>query len=135
MVMTMERPLRTRLPQERIEEAQCGQGARMLAARYLGCVSALWRGDPDGHAFGVWLSPFWRTVLPAAPSRSPDAVSPHGAGGRGLFWFETPDAALGYVPGTRCGYEVPREAWDFAPSTGREAECDDVRSPAQRRRA
>ncbi|HEU5433000.1 MAG TPA: hypothetical protein VFU81_15130, partial [Thermomicrobiales bacterium] len=119
MITTMEPLPRTAFRQATIEDSRRELLARAVADRYLGYVSALWRGDPDGPRFGVWLSQFWRTALPPAPRRPPDAVSLHGAGGRGLWWFEAPDAAIGYVPGTRCGYYVPRAAWGVAPQPGR----------------
>ena len=84
-----------------------GHAAQALARDYLRYASALWSGDAGGRAFGSWLDQFRCDQMPPAPLGAPDAVSPHGGGGRGIRWYETPTADLGYVPGTDTGYRVP----------------------------
>ncbi len=48
--------------------------------------------------------------MPPTPTTEPDACSPHGAGGRGISWFEKGGEVLGYIPGRRCGYRIPVKA-------------------------
>jgi hypothetical protein len=127
MVMTVERP--TWMPVERAPAviAPPGATARALAGRYLDYVAALWRGDPGGRRFGIWLCRYWRAALPPAPASAPDAVSPHGGGGRGICWHETADAVLGYVPGVSGGYRIPKAALGEAPPLGSRAWSDGTR--------
>jgi hypothetical protein len=88
-------------------DAYVGDAARDVAARYLGSISAYWCGERDGREFERWLSTFWDSELPPCPCRTPDAVSPHGGGGRGIDWYETPTAVVGYVAGSAEGYRIP----------------------------
>jgi hypothetical protein len=81
-----------------------------LALGYLRYASADWRGDPAAPIFGVRLGAYWRPELPQAPPTTPDAISPHGAAGRGIRWYQCGDEVIGYVPGTHCGFEVPAAA-------------------------
>jgi nitroimidazol reductase NimA-like FMN-containing flavoprotein (pyridoxamine 5'-phosphate oxidase superfamily) len=48
--------------------------------------------------------------LPPAPAGPPDAVSPHGAGGQSIRWYEVVGEVRGYVPGQAGGYRVPQDA-------------------------
>ncbi|MGH6959686.1 MAG: hypothetical protein ACREE7_04310, partial [Dongiaceae bacterium] len=57
--------------------------------------------------FPLRLGAYWRPELPPAPEAAPDAVSPHGGGGRGIEWYQTDHDVLGYVPGRGGGYQVP----------------------------
>src|SRR5215216_1429765 len=74
------------------------RGARALARAYDVHVAACWRGEADGAAFGNWLGQCRcpEVVIPPGP---PAAVSPHGAGGRGLAWYDVPGAILGSAVG------------------------------------
>ena len=111
MVAVAERPMSTvELREVLAPVPPAGQAARALARAYLRHVSALWRGDPAERALSTSLGMTWCPDLPPEPRRLPDAVSPHGAGGRGIRWFETGGAVLGYVPGVRGGYRVPLAA-------------------------
>ena len=80
-------------------------GAASLAHVYAAAISAYWRGGDDGQFF-AWLAGCRRAGV-APPDRSPTAVSPHGAGGRGITWFDVPGAVVGVVPGVSWGYRVP----------------------------
>jgi hypothetical protein len=86
-----------------------GQAARALADGYLRSISASWRGEPGWQAFERALERYWSPELPPVPPTTPDAVSPHGAGGRGIAWYEAGRDILGYVPRVRGGYRVPIE--------------------------
>jgi hypothetical protein len=87
-----------------------GELAHELALGYLRYASACWRGDPTAPVFGVRLGAYWRPELPQAPLTTPDAISPHGAAGRGIRWYQRGDEVIGYVPGVRGGYDVPAAA-------------------------
>jgi hypothetical protein len=87
-----------------------GAAARATARRYREYVCAVWRGDRDAKVFGEWLMGFWRGECPFVGAREPDAVSPHGGGGRGIQWHETRGAVGGHVPGVGGGYRVPIDA-------------------------
>ncbi|HEU0115275.1 MAG TPA: hypothetical protein VFQ80_11390 [Thermomicrobiales bacterium] len=115
MVMAAERPTRAACDRQASAAGGGGAMARALADRYARYISAYWRGDPDASAMGRRLSAFWQARLPLAPPRSPDAVSPHGGGGRGICWYETADAVVCYVPGVRGGYLLPKTALPLAP--------------------
>jgi hypothetical protein len=108
MLAIAQRPTTTSFP---CQAALTLVGPRLtacaLAEAYLEYASALWRGESGCQAFGAWLSRFRCGCLPAEPLRPPDAVSPHGGGGRGIRWHEAGTAILGYVPGTGVGYRVP----------------------------
>ena len=84
--------------------------ARELARSYDRSVAAAWRGEDQSSAlFMDWLSTFWSDALPE-PITDPVATSSLGASGRGICWYETADAILGYVRGLDrpiC-YRVPR---------------------------
>lgn len=84
-----------------------GSAARELACRYLTSVSAYWRGECSTPTIGAWLAKFWRPVLPPLPPHPADAVSPHGAGGHGISWYETPAGVIGHVAGKTGGYWIP----------------------------
>jgi hypothetical protein len=114
MVTTAERPTRAACDRQPSAAGAGGAMAWALADRYARYISAYWRGDPDAPAFGRRLSAFWQAGLPLAPPRAPDAVSPHGGGGRGICWYETTDAVFGYIPGVRGGYRLPKSAIPLA---------------------
>lgn len=84
-----------------------GGAAQAIAHGYLRYAVALWSGEAIGRSFGAWLDRFRCTEMPPVPPGSPDAVSPHGAGGRGIRWYETSTAVLGYIPGGGFGFLVP----------------------------
>jgi hypothetical protein len=90
--------------------AATGAEARDLALGFLRYASAFWRGDACASVFPLRLGAYWHPELPPAPAATPDAVSPHGGGGRGILWYETGDEVLGYVPGGHGGYRVPAAA-------------------------
>lgn len=104
MVASVEHPIATIQPFPTLTLA--GQEARDLALACLRYESACWRGEP-AREFSMRLSSYWKPNLPPAPTMEPDAYSPHGAGGRGIRWFEKSGEILGYVPGCRCGFRVP----------------------------
>jgi hypothetical protein len=93
-----------------IDPPPVGQAARAVADGYLRSIAACWRGEPAWQAFERALERCWSPTMPPVPPSSPDAVSPHGAGGRGIDWFETGRDVLGYVPRVRGGYRVPIDA-------------------------
>lgn len=99
------------LPTIEIEKtAPAGGAARELAAGFLRYASSCWRGDRCAAVFPLRLSAYWRAALPPAPAAAPAAVSPHGAAGRGIRWYETGHDVVGYVPGLPGGYQVPTGA-------------------------
>ena len=81
--------------------------ARALAEGYSCYASGCWRGDQRAPAFGKRLSAYWKPELPPMPAAGPDAFSPHGGGGRGIYWFHQAGEVLGHVPGEAGGFEVP----------------------------
>ena len=87
-----------------------GLAARTLALGYLRYASARWRGDACASAFPLRLSAFWRSELPRVPMMAPDAISPHGGAGLGIAWYQTGNDVLGFVPGSRGGFQVPVSA-------------------------
>jgi hypothetical protein len=87
-----------------------GLAAQDLALGYLRSISACWRGDPGASVFTTRLGAYACSDLPPAPHTPPDAMSPHGGGGRGIHWYHTGNDVLGYVPGGRSGYLVPTDA-------------------------
>lgn len=80
--------------------------AGRLARAYDAQIAACWRGDGDGCHFLAWLA-FYRHPGLFTPVGPPDAVSVHGAGGRGIMWYEGAEAIIGIVPGQPWGYRVP----------------------------
>ena len=83
--------------------------AVQLARRYDQYLAAVWRGDDASlRPFVTWLAGFWNDA-PDPPAATPAALSPLGAGGRGIVWYETPTRILGYAAGVpdRC-YQIPR---------------------------
>lgn len=88
-----------------------GAVARQVAQCYLDCVSDVWRyGETERTAsFYQRLSRFRTQEMPPYPACVADAVSPHGGGGRGIHWFETPEAVVGHIAGVAEGYVVPRQ--------------------------
>ena len=89
---------------------QQGLPAQDLALGYLRSMSACWRGDPGASVFTTRLGAYSCSDLPPAPDTPPDAMSPHGGGGRGIHWYHAGNDVLGYVPGGRSGYLVPTDA-------------------------
>lgn len=62
-------------------------------------ASADRRGEDEAvAAFASWLGSFWDDG-PPEPAGPPAAVSPHGAGGRGIRGHGADGAVVGYVPG------------------------------------
>ncbi len=74
-------------------------------ARY---TSSCWRGDPAGETLEHWFRVHWVEASPHQPDTDPAAVSPHGAGGRGILWYEGSSASLGFIPGRSGCYVVKR---------------------------
>jgi hypothetical protein len=101
------------LPTIEIEKAPpvaTGSASHELAAGFLRYASACWRGDRCAAVFPLRLSAYWHPAMPPAPVAAPDAVSPHGAAGRGICWYQAGQDVLGYVPGLPGGYQVPAQA-------------------------
>src|SRR5215204_6317256 len=65
------------------------------------------RSSDLAPVFATQLGAYWRPALPALPTGQADAISPHGGGGRGIYWYHTEKEVLGYVPGATGGYQVP----------------------------
>ena len=123
MSAVAERPITmTEVPRRPVTAKDaCG-----LALSYLRWASACWRGDTLAPVFATQLEACWRPALPPMPASRPDAISPHGGGGRGIHWYHTDEEVLGYVPGAASGYQVPVAA---IPQLVR---CTDMRpSPTQ----
>ncbi len=111
MIAEAEQPTLTIVSLAVLEpERARGLAARSLALIYLRAVSACWRGDPWGREEMCPLDRYWMPDLPPVPRALPDAESPHGAGGRGIRWYESGRDIFGYVPGVRGGYRVPISA-------------------------
>ena len=87
----------------------CGRIAQQIARCYLEAVCDCWRdGETErSRAFHLRLTRFRTAAMPLRPLRPSDAVSPHGGGGRGIAWYELPDAAVGYIAGVPEGYVIP----------------------------
>jgi hypothetical protein len=84
--------------------------AHQLARAYDQAVSARWRGEvAAADGFLRWLAVYWDETV-VAPAADPVEVSPLGAAGRGICWYETAPAIVGRVPGLAGGYRVPRES-------------------------
>jgi hypothetical protein len=99
-----ERPVTmTEVPRQRATE----RDACALSLSYLRWASACWRGDMLARVFATRLGAYWRPALPPLPAGRADAISPHGGGGRGIYWYHTEEEVLGYVPGAAGGYQVP----------------------------
>ena len=99
-----ERPLTlTEVPHRPVTE----KDACALALSYLRWASACWRGDSLAAVFATQLEACWSSALPPKPADRPDAISPHGGGGRGIHWYHTDKEVLGYVLGAAGGYQVP----------------------------
>ena len=79
-----------------------------LAQAYLDYESALWRGDGQAAKFAAWLSAYHCPEMPPRPTAQPDAISPHGAAGRGIAWYDTPIEIRGY--GNGAGFRIPHVA-------------------------
>jgi len=104
MSAVAERPITiTEVPLGPVTE----KDACALALSYLRWASACWRGDTLAPVFATQLGAYWRPALPALPTGQADAISPHGGGGRGIYWYHTEKEVLGYVPGATGGYQVP----------------------------
>lgn len=83
--------------------------ARKLARLYDQYVAAVRQGEVEvADAFAAWLGQYW-DAGPAEPKTAPSAISLLGGIGRGVRWYETETAVIGYVRGwTRRGcYQVP----------------------------
>lgn len=98
------------IPEPSADRDRVHNAARDLALGYQRFVSGCWRGDDPDQGFGERLTAYWRTSMPAEPREAPDAISPHGGGGKGIRWFLWADEVLGFVPGARGGYRIPRGA-------------------------
>ena len=84
--------------------------AHDLALAYTRVVCAYWRGDSTAlRQFETWLTQFWADCS-QKPATNPTAICPHGAAGRGIHWFDTRSTVLGFVPGRRGCYRIPRTA-------------------------
>jgi hypothetical protein len=102
--------------------------AGQLAHAYDLAVSARWRGEEDtAGEFMRWLSAFWVEAA-TTPETDPVAVSPLGAGGRGIRWYDTAPVVVGRVPGLAGGYLIPQEVamppastWPLATGMGTSA--------------
>jgi hypothetical protein len=105
MIVSTERPIAT--VQFENLDPPAGPVARAMALAYLQYASACWRGDRLASVFATRLGAFWRPEMPPAPAAAPDAVSPHGGGGRGICWHQVGSDVLGHVPGARGGYQIP----------------------------
>ena len=88
-------------------QSAMGKDARALALGYLRWASACWRGNGLTPVSTTRLGAYWRLALPPMPAGEADAVSPHGAGGRGIHWYQTGGEVFGYVLGAGGGYQVP----------------------------
>ncbi|HEY8448517.1 MAG TPA: hypothetical protein VIL01_15555 [Thermomicrobiales bacterium] len=82
------------------------QRASDLALAYDTALNAAWRGEDAPAAFFVWLSAHRCTTI-QRPAGPPDAVSPLGAGGRGIAWYDVPGAIVGIIPGLPWCYLIP----------------------------
>ena len=72
-----------------------GLAAQDLALGYLRSISACWRGDAGASVFTTRLGAYACSDLPPAPHTPPDAMSPHGGGGRGIHWYHIGNDVLG----------------------------------------
>jgi hypothetical protein len=108
MIATAERPSTMGQLEERCSPT--GTEAQALALAYLRYASACWRGEMLAPVFATRLGAYWSPALPPAPAGGADAISPHGGGGRGIHWYQTGQAVIGYVPGAEGGYQVPVSA-------------------------
>lgn len=98
------------LPTSAATEQRALLTAADLSLAYIQAVSAYWRGDSEFlPRFDTWLARFW-TDGPPEPSDDPQAHCPHGAGGRGIRWYERGPLLLGYVTGKPGCFHVPRTA-------------------------
>jgi hypothetical protein len=94
--------------------------AHSLALAHTQAVCGYWRGDDEFlPILDAWLTQFWRDGAPQ-PATAPDAVYPHGAGGRGIHWHESGPAVIGHVPGKQGWFQIPRTA--VLPANGVQSE-------------
>jgi hypothetical protein len=112
--MVIRSPLSFGLARARRAGAVNEEGAMItahdLSLAYVQAVSAYWRGDSELlPQFDAWLAGFW-TTGPAEPAAEPQAQCPHAAAGRGIRWHEHGSALLGFVPGKRGCFRIPRTA-------------------------
>lgn len=85
--------------------------AHDLSLAYCQTVSAYWRGDNEFlPQLEAWLARFWVGDGPREPVSDSLALCPHGAKGRGIRWYDGGSHVLGYVPGKRGCFDVPRNA-------------------------
>ena len=101
-----------------------------LALSYLRWASACWRGDRLAPVFATQLGAYWDPELPPMPMGRPDAVSPHGGGGRSIHWYHRDEEVLGYVPGVAGGYQVPVAAIPRLVRCTHTRPCTTLGSPA-----
>jgi len=87
-----------------------GNPAHTLACAYQDAVDAYWRGETGAPSLEELLPGSHVLSLPSRPRWLPDAVSPCGAGGRGIRWYVVGPEVLGYAPGMPGGYRVPISA-------------------------
>lgn len=85
--------------------------AHDLSLAYVRAVSAYWRGDSEFlPQFDAWLAGYWIAGPPEEPATEPQAHCPHGVAGRGIRWHEHGSVLLGFVPGKRGCFRIPRTA-------------------------
>lgn len=80
--------------------------AEDLKRVYAAYTSARWRGEPAEAILEHWFGVHWVETSPCEPETDAAAVSPHGAGGRGIYWHECGSAVLGFAPGRSGCYVV-----------------------------
>lgn len=83
--------------------------AHDAALGYDHCIESYWRGESDGCAFCEAFADYWRPVVERVDG-PPQAVSPLGAGGRGLAWRAAKGVIVGIVQGGTAGYQIPEGA-------------------------
>ena len=83
-----------------------------LALAYDRHVAAFCREDVEGAmSFATWLAAFWVQGSAGQPAAYPNAVSFLGGAGRGICWYGTDSAIVGYARGWSHGcYRVPASA-------------------------
>lgn len=98
--------------------------ARDLSLANCQAVSAYWRGDNEFlPQLEAWLAQFWVGDGPLEPVTDPIALCPHGAKGHGIRWYDSGSHVLGYVPGKRGCFQVPRTVVLPTNSAGGEAQA------------
>ena len=87
-----------------------GGPARALAHAYQQAIGAYWRGESELESVDKLLGGTQILRAPSMPPWTPDAFSPHGAGGRGISWYAIGGEVVGYAPGLSGRYRVPLSA-------------------------